>query len=421
MTSFLFKNGIVISQNSKREVFRGNVLVNNGIIEYAGKETREADEIIDCTHKIVMPGLINTHTHVAMAHLKGQLDDIPLSSFLEKTFVLDGQRSEEGLYRSAVLGSMEMLNSGVTSFLDLYYSEDVIAKACMDTGIRGFLSWNTLDQDKTTQKGDTISNAENFIKKHVRSDLVRPSIGVQGVYVAEDDIFMKAKEVSARYGTIVHLHLSETREEVYNFARDHGGERPIEHLHRIGFLGSSVVAAHCVWANSSEISYLAKDEVKVSWNPVSNSKLGVGGIAPVIEMMQKGIKVSIGSDSSGSNNSLDVMQSMKFGALMVKNQRWDPSVIKANDILDMATVVASKSLGASDIGSIEPGKKADIITLDTANPRLFPTNEENAISNVVYSADSSCLSDVMVNGDFRKRSGILLAMPYRDWKREELV
>lgn len=421
MTSFLFKNGIVISQNSKREVFRGNVLVDNGIIEYAGKETREADEIIDCTHKIVMPGLINTHTHVAMAHLKGQLDDIPLSSFLEKTFVLDGQRSEEGLYRSAVLGSMEMLNSGVTSFLDLYYSEDVIAKACMDTGIRGFLSWNTLDQDKTTQKGDTISNAENFIKKHVRSDLVRPSIGVQGVYVAEDDIFMKAKEVSARYGTIVHLHLSETREEVYNFARDHGGERPIEHLHRIGFLGSSVVAAHCVWANSSEISYLAKDEVKVSWNPVSNSKLGVGGIAPVIEMMQKGIKVSIGSDSSGSNNSLDVMQSMKFGALMVKNQRWDPSVIKANDILDMATVVASKSLGASDIGSIEPGKKADIITLDTANPRLFPTNEENAISNVVYSADSSCLSDVMVNGDFRKRSGILLAMPYRDWKREELV
>ena len=421
MTSFLFKNGIVISQNSKREVFRGNVLVNNGIIEYAGKETREADEIIDCTHKIVMPGLINTHTHVAMAHLKGQLDDIPLSSFLEKTFVLDGQRSEEGLYRSAVLGSMEMLNSGVTSFLDLYYSEDVIAKACMDTGIRGFLSWNTLDQDKTTQKGDTISNAENFIKKHVRSDLVRPSIGVQGVYVAEDDIFMKAKEVSARYGTIVHLHLSETREEVYNFARDHGGERPIEHLHRIGFLGSSVVAAHCVWANSSEISYLAKDEVKVSWNPVSNSKLGVGGIAPVIEMMQKGIKVSIGSDSSGSNNSLDVMQSMKFGALMVKNQRWDPSVIKANDILDMATVVASKSLGASDIGSIEPGKKADIITLDTANPRLFPTNEENAISNVVYSADSSCLSDVMVNGDFRKRSGILLAMPYKDWKREELV
>ncbi len=421
MTSFLFKNGIVISQNSKREVFRGNVLVNNGIIEYAGKETREADEIIDCTHKIVMPGLINTHTHVAMAHLKGQLDDIPLSSFLEKTFVLDGQRSEEGLYRSAVLGSMEMLNSGVTSFLDLYYSEDVIAKACMGTGIRGFLSWNTLDQDKTTQKGDTISNAENFIKKHVRSDLVRPSIGVQGVYVAEDDIFMKAKEVSARYGTIVHLHLSETREEVYNFARDHGGERPIEHLHRIGFLGSSVVAAHCVWANSSEISYLAKDEVKVSWNPVSNSKLGVGGIAPVIEMMQKGIKVSIGSDSSGSNNSLDVMQSMKFGALMVKNQRWDPSVIKANDILDMATVVASKSLGASDIGSIEPGKKADIITLDTANPRLFPTNEENAISNVVYSADSSCLSDVMVNGDFRKRSGILLAMPYKDWKREELV
>ena len=421
MSSVLFKNGIVISQNSRREVFRGNVLVNNGIIEYTGKEAREAEEIVDCTHKIVMPGLINTHTHVAMAHLKGQLDDMPLSSFLEKTFVLDGQRTEKGLYRSAVLGSVEMLNSGVTSFLDLYYGEDLVTKACMDVGIRGFLSWNTLDQDKTTQSGDTISNAENFIKKHAGSDLVRPSIGVQGVYVAEDDIFMRAKEVSARYGTLVHIHLAETREEVYNFARGHGGERPIEHLHRIGFLGSSVVAAHCVWANSSEISYLAKNDVSVSWNPVSNSKLGVGGIAPVIEMKQKGVRVSIGSDSSGSNNSLDVMQSMKMGALMVKNQRWDPSVIRASEILDMATVVASSSLRADDIGSIEPGKRGDIITLDTQNPRLFPTNEENAISNVVYSADSSCVSDVMVNGDFRKRSGILLAMPYRDWKREELV
>lgn len=421
MSTVLFRNGIVISQNRSREVFRGSVLVNDGIIEYAGKDTKQADEVIDCSEKIVMPGLINTHTHVAMSHLKGQLDDIPLSSFLDKTFSLDGRRSESGLYRSAVLGSMEMLNSGITSFLDLYYSEDVISRACIDCGIRGFLSWVTLDQDKTTQSGNTISNAENFIRKHRDSVLVRPSIGVQGIYVAEDDIFLKAREVSERYGTLVHIHLAETREEVYNFAKSHGGERPIEHLHRIGFLNSSVFAAHCVWANSSEISYLAKDDVRVSWNPVSNSKLGVGGIAPVIEMTQKGVMVSIGSDSSGSNNSLDVLQSMKMGALMVKNQRWDPSVMRAQQILDMATVVAAQSLHADDIGSIEAGKKADIITLDTNNPRLFPTDEENAISNVVYSADSSCVSDVMVNGRFRKRSGNLLSVPYVKWERGSLV
>ncbi len=154
---------------------------------------------------------------------------------------------------------------------------------------------------------------------------------------------------------------------------------------------------------------------------MSNSKLGVGGIAPVIEMTQKGVKVSIGSDSSGSNNSLDVLQSMKMGALMVKNQRWDPSVIRAQQILDMATVVAAQSLHADDIGSIEAGKKADIITLDTNNPRLFPTDEENAISNVVYSADSSCVSDVMVNGRFRKRSGNLISAPYVKWERGSLV
>ena len=417
----LFRNGIVITQNQSRDVFRGNVLVNGDIIEYAGKREDHADEVIDCTGKIIMPGLINTHTHVAMSHLKGKLDDIPLSSFLEKTFRLDGNRSDQGLYRSSVIGITEMLNSGVTSFVDLYYGEDIIGRAAEDAGMRAFLSWVTLDQDKTTQSGNTLSNAEAFIRSHRDHGLITPSVGIQGIYVAGDDIFLGSKELSEKYGTIVHLHLAETREEVYNYAKQNGGERPVEHLYKIGFLNPSVLAAHCVWLNANEIGQLSRNDVKVSWNPVSNSKLAVGGIAPVPEMIEKGVHLSIGSDSSGSNNSLDVLQSMKFGALLIKNQRWDPSLVKAGQILDMSTIEAAKSLGRNDIGSIGAGMKADLVTLDLMNPRIFPTDIQNAVSSVVYSADSSCVMDVMVNGVFRKRDGRMLSSPHLEWSAESLV
>ncbi|MCL5989871.1 MAG: amidohydrolase family protein, partial [Candidatus Thermoplasmatota archaeon] len=304
----LIKNATIVTQNERREIIKGNIAISKGRIDYIGNEELDTEATIDATDKIVIPGFINTHCHVAMTHLRGKLDDIKLSEFLERTFKMDAERSNEGLYNSSLLGAFEMLNSGITSFLDLYYSEDVIAKAVQESGIRGFLAWNTLDSDKTTQKGDPLSNAEHFIESIKDMDRVHPSIGVQGVYVASDEVYLKAKEISERYNTIIHGHLSETREEVYNFTKTHNGERPAEHLGKIGFLNDRFIAAHCVWLTLREAKELGKNRVGVSWNSISNEFLGTGGIPPIPELRDNGAIVSLGTDSSASNNALDPFQ-----------------------------------------------------------------------------------------------------------------
>ena len=390
-------------------------------ISYIGPETHEATDIIDGTNKLVMPGLINTHCHVAMSHLRGKLDDMPLSRFLELTFKLDSERTEKGIYNSALLGIYEMIDAGVTSFVDLYYSEDVIARAAKDVGMRAFLSWVTLDQDKTTQKGDTTSNAEHFIGSFQKDELITPSVGVQGVYVASDEVYLKAKELAERKDTIIHGHLSETREEVYNFMDEHNGERPTEHLDSIGFLNPRFLAAHGVWNTLREVKLMGKNKCRISWNPVSNAKLGVGGIAPVSEYRQNGVLVTVGSDSSGSNNNQELFQSMKFGSIWVKNERWDPALTTAQEILDMGTVNGAEALNRPDLGSIETGKKADFAILDLRTPRLMLTNSENAVSNIIYSADSSCVSDVVINGKVVKRDRKIIGYESKNFRDEVFV
>ena len=419
MKSMLIHNAIIVSQDINRSVFKGNILIEGNRIIYTGPKEKGADEIIDGTGRIAMPGMINTHCHVAMTHLRGQIDDVPLSSFLERTFKLDGERTEKGLYNSALLGIREMVHSGVTSFLDLYYSEDVIARAVEKAGIRGFLAWNTLDEDKTTQKGNPVKNAQHFISEFRGRDLVTPAIGVQGIYVAGDETYLSALDVADREDTIIHGHLAETRQEVYNFVKASKGERPIEHLSKIGFLGPRFIAAHSVWATLNEVRLLSKASASVSWNPVSNAKLGVGGIAPIPEYLNNGVTVSIGSDSTASNNSQDVISSMKFGSIWFKNDRWNPALTNAQMLLDMATVNAAASLKRNDIGAIAPGMLADIVLMDTRNPRMAPTTINNAVSNIVYSADTSCVSDVMVNGVFLKRDGSLLRPEHEDLPFED--
>jgi len=403
------KNTTIITQNQNRDIIHGNLLIRDGKIVSIGKTIEsEADVTIDASNKVVIPGFINTHSHVAMTHLRGKLDDLRLSEFLERTFKMDAERTDQGIYNSSLLGMYEMLNSGITSFLDLYYSEDVIAKAVVESGIRGFLAWNTLDSDKTTQKGDPSVNAENFIRSFAGVERVYPSVGVQGVYVASDETYLKAKDISEKFDTIVHGHLSETREEVYNFAKNHNGERPAEHLDKIGFITDRFVAAHCVWLTLREVKAMGRRRAGVSWNTASNKILGTGGIPPVPELRESGAIISLGTDSSASNNALDMFQAMKLSALSLKNDRWDPSIIKAQDVFDMSNINAAKSLRMPDLGSIEVGKLADLVLLDMNNPRLFGLSDENLISGVVYSADASCVSDVIVGGKLIKSDYKLL-------------
>src|SRR3990170_3069892 len=282
--SLLLRGGHVVTQNAAREVVRGDVLVEGGRVAAVGDVRGSADTVIDCTDCAVLPGLINTHHHVANTLLRGVADDVPLEAMLEKAFKVDAQLTRRDVQMGALLGCVEMLKSGTTSFHDLFYWEDEVARGAREAGIRGFLSWVVLDEAFTTQRGSPLKNAEQFVRKVRRDDLG------------------------------LHTHLSETRAEVYNH-RKKTGMRPVEWLEKVGFLCDRLVAAHCVWVTLNEVRALARHGVKVSHCPTSNMKLASGGVAPLPEMFEAGVTLSPGTDSPLSNNGMDMFQEMKVAAL----------------------------------------------------------------------------------------------------------
>jgi 5-methylthioadenosine/S-adenosylhomocysteine deaminase len=351
-----------------------------------------------------MPGLINCHTHVSMALMRSVADDVKLEKFLDRTFAIDAKRTAEDIGVGATLGCLEMARSGTTSFVDLYYSEDVIAKSTEEVGLRGFLGWAVLDEKFTTQKGKPIKNCERFIREHKNRPLIKPLVAPQGVYVCSDETLMEAKELAIKENTSCHYHLSETRFEVYEYQKTKG-KRPVDHLAEIGFLSKGDLAAHGVWLTINEVRALAKAGVGVAHCPTSNMKLASGGVAPLPEMFNEGVPVCLGTDGCSSNNGLDMFLEMKFASLMHKANRWDASVIPAQKALDMATIDAARCVGAEkDLGSLEPGKKADLVILDCSIPSMVPTTAENAVANLVYASPSHAVRDTIVEGKFVLRN-----------------
>lgn len=398
--SILVKGGLVVTQNWKREVLKGDVLIENGKIASVGHAKARPDEVVDASGCVVMPGLINCHTHVAMSLMRSIADDVKLDKFLDKTFAIDAKRTPEDVAVGATLGCLEMARSGTTTFVDMYYSEDAIAKSVEEVGLRGYLGWTVLDEKFTTQKGKPIKNCEDFIRSHKGRPLIKPLVALQGVYVCSDETLMEGKELAAKEKTFCHYHLSETRLEVYEFQKLKG-KRPVEHLAEIGFLSKGDLAAHSVWLTINEVRALARAEVNVAHCPTSNMKLASGGIAPLPEMFHEGVNVSLGTDGCSSNNTLDMFLEMKFASLMHKAHRWDAAVLPAQKCLDMATVDAAKCIGADkELGSIEPGKKADLIILDCAVPSMVPTRPDNVVANLVYASPSHAVRDSIVDGKF---------------------
>ncbi|SMD30382.1 amidohydrolase family protein [Picrophilus oshimae] len=397
--SILIKNAMILRD---LKFIKSDVLIDGNIIKKTGEIKDYADYIIDAKCNLLIPGFVNTHAHVAMTGFKGLLDDTVLSDFLEKSGDLDSSRTDNGIYNSSLLGMYEMINSGITTFVDLYYSEDIIQRAAEKTGIRAYLAWAVLDDEYTTQKGSPVKNAEHFITMD-HPENVTPMIGVQGIYVSSDETYMKVLDLSKKYNVMMHTHLSETRKEVYDTVKRYG-ERPVEHLNKINFLSDKLIAAHCVWVTINEIKMLSKNNVKVSWNSVSNAKLASGGNAPIPEMLNNNINVSIGTDSSGSNNSLDMFQEMKFSLLSINNERWDPSIIKSGDIFRMATLNGYSALNLNG-GIIEPGSIADLIIIDRRAVNMIPGND--FIKNIVFSGNPSNVLYVIVNGKILKENGRL--------------
>ena len=396
----VFRGGWVVTQNAGRDVFVGDVAVDGEKIVYVGPEFKgSADRTIDVSGDIVMPGLINTHTHVAMSVMKGSLDDLLFPDFLNASFKVDADRTDSDIDVGTKLGCMEMIRGGTTTFMDLYYSQDVIAKATVQTGIRGILCWCVLDEDKTTQTGNPLKNCARFCDSHKNMRKIIPGVGLQGVYACNEETCVGAKELSDREKLPMNFHLSETRGEV-NGHRKATGKRPAEWLHDIGVLGPRGVAAHSAWLTLNEIKLMGDSGLSVSSCPVSNMKLATGGVAPVPEFEASGVNVTVGTDGSTTNNSLDMFAEIKTLGLLQKASRWDATVAGAQSLLDYATVNGAKAVGMGDkIGSLEQGKYADVIVLDGKSPNLRPLLHENIVRNIAYSASGHNVKHTMCQGD----------------------
>lgn len=395
----VLRNALLVTQDPERRVLRGDLRIEAGRISHVGPGApTEGADVIDARGLAVLPGFVNTHGHVAMAPLRGIADDRDLAGFLETLFAVDARRTEADIEAGAAAGIAEMLLSGTTTFLDLYYGEDAVARAASALGIRSYLGWAVLDPELTTQKGRPLDNAREFIRRWKGRERVHPLVAPQGVYVCNRETWLGAKELATREGTLVHYHLSETRREVHEHEAK-TGERPAIWLESIGFLGPGQVAAHAVWLTRREVQLLADRRVGVAHCPSSNLKLATGGVAPIVELREAGARVGLGTDSVASNNSLSMLREMHVAGLLQKHHRWDAAALPAQTLLDLATIEGAAALGAvSEIGSLEVGKRADILAVRLDHPTLLPARPEAIVSHVAYSMSEEAIDSVWVDG-----------------------
>ncbi|MCI4625868.1 MAG: amidohydrolase [Candidatus Magnetoovum sp. WYHC-5] len=357
-------------------------------------------------NKIVFPGLINTHTHAAMVYFRGLADDLPLKQWLEDhIWPAEGKwLSVEFIADAVELACLEMLLAGITIYNDMYFFEDEAAKVSNQMGMRAVLGAGVLDFPTSSAKDADghIENAKRFIENWLGDELITPSIAPHAPYTCSPDTFKKVKAVAEYYDVPLHTHLAETESEitiVYNMY----GSTPVKLLNSIGFLDKRVVAAHCVWVSDDEIDILADKKVGVSHCIESNLKLS-SGIAPVVKMLERGVHVTLGTDSAASNNDLDIISEMAIAARLHKAMVKDPTVLNAEQTLTMATRYGAEALGLDKkIGTLEQSKAADLVIVDIKKPHLMPFYD--VYSLIVYTMRSSDVESVIVNGELVVHNG----------------
>ena len=393
----------------------GAVVIEDGTIIDVGKTGEikrkygRGYEEIEAKNKIVMPGFVNTHQHAAMSLLRGYADDLPLQEWLEKwIWPIEGHITSSDIYVGALLTAVESIMGGTTTVNTMYHytSEENEAKAFLDAGLRGVIghvcfSW---------RKKDDLKALEDLAKNwHNKSNgVIRVSVDPHSPYTVDPDYMKELKslrlELNGKYGSeeapiIWHIHVAETSDEPDKIEKAFDVKvknSVMEYLDSLGVLDEHVIAAHCVALNEKDLITAKNRGVKISHNPVSNLKLA-SGICPVPKMLDQGLTVSLGTDSPCSNNTADMFEVMKIAAILHKGVNKNPMLLPAQQVLKMATLEGARALSLNKlIGSIEVGKKADVIIVDFVNPRLVPVYNE--ISHIVYAARSSDIETVIVNG-----------------------
>lgn len=400
----LIKHVRVLTMDGEKRVYEdGCVLVDGDRIADVGtgKEAESWDlsgaAIIDGKGGILIPGLINTHCHVSMMPFRTLGDDCAdrLRRFL---FPLENDAMTRKLvYRAAKYGICEMLLAGVTTFLDMYYFEDEVAKACEELGMRGFLGETVIGQptcDSPEPYGG-LEYAEEFIRQWNHSSLVRPLVAPHATYSVSPEMLKKSFDLAEKYDTLYTIHVCEMEHELKKFRTEYD-RTPVEFLADLGVLDRRTVAAHCVYMTERDIELFAEHQTGVAHCIGSNTK-GGRGVAPVPAMEQQGIAVGFGTDGASSGNTLDLFTLFKLFADFQKTEYHDRTLFPAGDIVRTGTVGGARALGMErELGSVEKGKKADLVIVETDSVNMFPCY--NPYSALVYSANASNVDTVMVDG-----------------------
>jgi len=394
--SVLIKNCTILTQDSKRRILKGDILVEGDrITKVGGSTTARAEHKIDGTGKLALPGFLNCHTHAAMSLLRGYAEDMELQDWLlKKIWPAEKKFSEKSVYAGSLLSCLEMIKGGTACFNDTYFFMDEVARAAQKSGMRASLGYSMIDMGDEKKRKSEFEIEEKFIRSWKGKERVSVWVAPHAVNTCSEELLIKSRELAKKHGAGIHIHVSETRGEVFKTLKE-TGKRPVDYLNSLGILGKKTLAAHCVWVTKSEISVLAKTGTSVCTNPVSNMKLAGGGAAPLPDMLEAGVNVCLGTDGPASNNSQSMLESMKFCDLLQRNMRWDPCALKTQDVLDFATRNGAKALGLNS-GSIEAGKLADIILIDLKAPNKAPVH--SPLANIVYSCNDGNVTHSIING-----------------------
>jgi len=396
----------VVTMDANKTVLTDNALaVKDGIIVAIGNaadilEKYNAPEMIEGENRAVMPGFVNGHTHSAMVLFRGMADDLALMTWLRNyIFPMEGRYVDETLIEAGTsLACYEMIQSGTTSFVDMYFYPDVIAGVVDKCGLRATISTPMIDFPSPGFKGwdDSFAAGVDFVKrwkgKHER---ITPALAPHAPYTVSPEHLAQAFAAAKEFDVPVSIHVAEDRAEIETISEKYG-VTPIDHLEMAGMLDHTTIAAHVVWPNESDIKKLAVSKVGAIHNPTSNMKTGAG-VAPIPAMLAAGVKVGLGTDGAASNNDLDMWEEMRFAALLHKGVGGDPTVVPAIEALNMATKGGAVAAGFPDtMGSLEVGMKADFIQVALDKPRLTPLYD--IVSHLVYAANSSDVVTNVVDG-----------------------
>jgi 5-methylthioadenosine/S-adenosylhomocysteine deaminase len=401
----IIQGGILLTMVDGQEpIHDARVLISDnriqGISEQSNSPLPETDVLIDAGDAIILPGLVNTHVHSPMTVFRGMADDLPLKSWLfDHIFPAEARYMDpDTVFWASLLACLEMIESGTTTFIDGYFFADDIIRATDKAGMRALVAQGVIDfpAPGAPEPEKNLDVALSFLKKWTNfSDLITPGIFCHTPSTCSKNTLQKAYKISNELSLTLQLHLSETKEEVEDIEKM-TGLRPVFFLDSLGLLDSDLIAVHAIHLNEEEIELLAEKDVKIVHCPESSMKLG-SGIAEVAEMLAKGLTVGIGTDGCASNNNLDLFGEMDATAKLAKVTHLDPTLLDAKKVLNMATAAGTRIIGLEkEIGTIEAGKKADIIIVDTNTPHMTPMY--NPYSQLVYSATGGDVRDVIING-----------------------